>query len=197
MRPPSALVELELVELLLPYCRFCSEVVTKELIAAAAVVDASAPALCLVVAAVDLLAARLVSNLLNAALKLVSTLVDGVDTAGDPCRLPSNSLFADCSTKVDRADTVDATELAVICVGVLVVTLADCWVGALVAALADCWVGALVAALADSRVGALVLAAWVEVETEVAALYSAAKPADCDDEETELIDITCPKRWLA
>jgi hypothetical protein len=185
MRPPSALVELELVELLLPYCRFCSEVVTNELIAAAAVVDASAPALCLVVAAVDLLAARLVSNLLNAALKLVSTLVDGVDTADDPCRLPSNSLFADCSTKVDRADTVDATELAVICVGVLVVTLADSWVGA------------LVAALADSRVGALVLAAWVEVEAEVAALYSAAKPADCDDEETELIDITYPKRWLA
>jgi len=156
MRPPSALVEPELLVLVLPYCRFCSEVVTKELIAAAAVVEASLLVVCLVVAAVDLLAARLVSSLLNAALKLVSTLVDGVDAVDDPCRLPSNSLLADCSTKVERADTVDATELAVVSVGALVVTLADSWVGALVAALADC------------RVGALVLAAWVELE--VAAL---------------------------
>jgi hypothetical protein len=138
MRPPSALVELnellELLELLLPFCRFCNEVVTRELIAAAAVVDASVLEVCLVVAAVDLLAARLVSSLLNAALKLVSTLVDGVDAIEDPCRLPSNSLFADWVTNVDKAETVDATELAVTCVGALVEMLAEFCVGALVLA---------------------------------------------------------------
>jgi len=171
MRPPSALVELE--ELLVPFCRFCSEVVTKELIAAAAAVEALVLEVWVVVAAVDLLAARLVSNLLNAALKLVSTLVDGVDAVDDPCRVPSNSLFADWSTNVDKAETVEATELAVTCVGALVLALAETWVGA------------------------LVLAVWVPVGAEVAALYSDAKAVACDGEEIEVIDIRYPKPWLA
>jgi hypothetical protein len=174
MRPPSALVELrELLELLLPFCRFCSEFVTRELIAAAAVVDASALEVCLVVAAVALLAARLVSSLLNAALKLVSTLVDGVDMLDDPCRLASNSLFADWLTNVDKAETVEATELAVTCVGALVVILADAWVGA------------------------LVLAAWVPVGAEVAAFTRGVTFVPCDGEVIELIDITYPRPWLA
>ncbi len=170
MMPPTALVvALELlpaVELLAP-CRFCSDAVTSELMADAAAFDAVALEVCRVVAAVDFPAARLVSSLLNAELRLVSTLVAGVE---DPSRLPSNSLLADCSTRVLKAETVDATELAVVCVGALVVTLADTWVGA------------------------LVLAARVDVEAEVAALYSAVKLAACDGEETELIDITCPNR---
>jgi hypothetical protein len=173
MRPPSALVELkELLELLVPFCRFCSEVVTNELIAAAAVVDASVLELCLVVAAVDLLAARLVSSLLNAALKLVSTLVGRFAAVDDPCRLPSNSLFTVWSTNVDKAETVDSTELAVICVGALVETLAETWVGA------------------------LVLAGWVPVGAEVAALTRALKLVACDGEVIELIDITYPRPWL-
>jgi len=162
-----------LLELLLPFCRFCSEVVTRELIAAAAVVDASVLEVCLVVAAVDLLAARLVSSLLNAALKLVSTLLDGVVAVDDPCRLPSNSLFSDWVTNVDKAETVDATELAVICVGALVVILADAWVGALVPA------------------------AWVPVGAEVAALTRDVTLVACDGEVIELIDITYPRPWLA
>ncbi len=62
-----------------------------------------------------------------------------------------------------NADTADATELAVVCVGEFVVMLADCWVGALM----------LAALFADT----------------VDALYSAARFADCDVEEIELIDV--------
>jgi hypothetical protein len=164
--PPSAPVAL--VELLLLPCRFCSAVVTRELMAEVAAADAVEADDAAVFWALVLLAARLVSNLLNAELKLVSTAVEGVP---EPSSVLNTALFADWSIRVVKADTVDATELTVVCVG------------------------ALVEMLAETCVGALILAA--SVDDVSAALYSAARLADCDDDEIELIDITYPTRWLA
>jgi hypothetical protein len=164
--PPSAPVAL--VELLLLPCRFCSAVVTREFMAEVAAADAVDADDAAVVCALVLLAARLVSNLLNAELKLVSTVVEGLP---EPSSVLNTALFADWSIRVVNADTVDATELTVVCVG------------------------ALVELLAETCVGALVLAAWVD--DVLAALYIAARLADCDDDEIELIDITYPARWLA
>jgi hypothetical protein len=72
--------------------------------------------------------------------------------------------------RVVNADSVDATELAVVCVGEFVVVAAG------------------------TCVAAPVLAAWVDAV--VAALYSADKLLDCDDAEIELIDISYPTRWF-
>jgi hypothetical protein len=75
MMPPTALVAavelLPAVGLLLLPCRFCNDAVTSELMADAAAFDAVTLDVCRVVAEVDLPAARFVSNLENAELKLV------------------------------------------------------------------------------------------------------------------------------
>ena len=91
--PPRALVAL-LESLLLP-CRFCSAVVTREFIAAVApvaAVDAVAPDAAAVVCALVLPVARLVSNLVKAELKVLSTVAEVVP---DPPIVLNTWLFAD------------------------------------------------------------------------------------------------------
>ena len=139
--PPT--VPVPVVGVPLP-CRFCSDEVTREPTAEAAAVEAVAAAVCLLASALDLPAARRVSNWVNAELRLVCTSVDGVE---EPSRLLSTWLFVDCCTNVVNADTVDATDVAVT------------WVGAFVLVAADTWVGALVAAGTEDSVGAFVFAA--------------------------------------
>jgi len=108
MIPPSELVgPLELVSL---PCRFCNDVVTRELRAEAATFDARA------LVSADLLSARLVSNWVYAAVKLDCTLPDEDWAEVGPSSL-TTPLFSDCRASVVNADTAAATELAVVCVG--------------------------------------------------------------------------------
>jgi len=173
MMPPSALVpELDVVELVPALWKFCSELVTKDLMAALA--DATSDAF-LFVSVCDLVAAKFVNNFVYAVLRLACT--PGVVPDAVP-RVLNTWLLVDCSTSVVNVETADATELDVVCVGAFVVMLADSWVGAFVRALADSCVGALVA------------------DRDVAAAYRSVRFEAAETAEVELISIKRAAQWL-